>query len=974
MSTGGEPNNLGFDQNGQTNGLGSFMDPVNQMGMAQSPNQPSPVDHMGQLNQLNMNPMSQMNSISQGNQMGQMSQLNQMNQINHLAPAGVQMNLNAIGQINNQHQLGQMGQRGHVGQMNQMNNASQMGHMGQASPQQRQQGSEVRGWNPAYVQSLLRKIQPGPGMTKQQRFQQLLRSGELTRTDVQILQRHQQMLRQAQAVRQKQLHQRALQQQQQQQQTSSYSGKSIPGKSLPGKKVPGKSVPGKSLPGKSLPGKSLPGKSLPGKSLPGKSLPGKSLPGKTVSGKTVPGKSLPGTGTPEFSPSLSHASLGGKSLPVNSTSQRTSGTETPMQISTGMSLPVNSPLAANLISASPLNNINSPVNPAVNLSVNQPVNSPVNLPLNQHINQPVNRPVNQPVNEPVNKPVNQSVNQYMSQMSNAASLVQQQAGIPQGNQVNGSVNPSQAHLEQLKQQEHQKKLLQQRQQQKYFNLTAEQYDKLNVQQKQLLKLQYLRRKAKTQRFYESDQELLKKYENSPPSLDFHIHEEHYRFGHNENLIPKNDPAIKDFLTYVAKKKIPDALMEIIKDGNIQLYDGNIILRIYDHRIVDDASLLPPKEPTPVPSSESKDLGAMVPNINPSVPAANDSLENSSNQSPDKINANASTTSTEIPESKNEKKAPKRFKEYRTILRLTQSALYEDFCLTTDTQMFGDSFVLTYESEILTAITRSVNLQPTNNPYLQGRSLWPTSEMVFPHYDEKEDRMIFTHRQDMRELVKSKLNHKKRALTYENYDYKPLHQDGSQSNSKYEKLMLIMGKSSPHSNISASKQSVEVPRFERLRFIENLRHQNLIKKENNLRGVSSIQSPPVGYTSFGSVMGNINNQKSFSFQGKNADNSTMADGEVKSEDNGGNSTSAANSKGKAGKASAGKNSTPRKKNDKPKKPRKPTKKQLAAQAAAQAATEGIPDGTSATSASEPPKKKRAPAKKKNAANTPVTPAN
>lgn len=796
-------------------------------------------------------------------------------------------------------------------------------------------------------------------MTKQQRFQQLLRSGELTRTDVQILQRHQQMLRQAQAVRQKQLHQRALQQQQQQQQqqqSPSYSGKSLPGKSVPGKTVPGKTVPGKSLPGKSVPGKSVPGKSVPGKSLPGKSVPG----------KTVPGKTLPGAAsTPEFLPTIPHSPVAGKSLPV--TSQRTSGTETPLQVPVGVNLPVNSPLAANLMSASPLNNIQSPVTQAVNLSVNQPVNRPVNQPVNQPVNVALNKPVNLPVNQSINKPINHAQNSTLQ--------AHHQVGVPQGGQVNGSVNPTQSHLEQLKQQEQQRKLLQQRQQQKYFNLTAEQYEKLNPQQRQLLKLQYLRRKAKTQRFYESDQELLKKYENNPPSLDFHIHEEHYRFGHNENLIPKNDPAIKEFLKFVAKKKIPDALMEIIKDGNIQLYDGNIILRIYDHRTIEDSPSLPPKQQSPAPPNNSKESNATVQNTEQGASAANESSDaNRTNSSAGKTNMNVNSAPSALPENKNSGKSPKRFKEYRTILRLTQSALYEDFCLTTDTQMFGDSFVLTYESEILTATTRSVNLQPINNPYLQDKSLWPTMEMVVPQYDEKEDHLIFPHRDDMRELIDAKLNHRKRALTCENYGYKPLHQDDSQSNSKYEKLMLIMGKSLPHSNISTNKQVVEVPRFERLRFIENLRHQKLVKKENNLRGVSSIQSPPIGYTSFGSVMGSINGQKPFSFQNKNGDSSAGAGGDIKSEDKGGSTSStAANSKGKGGKASAGKAATPRKKSDKPKKPRKPTKKQLAAQAAAQAAADGKVDGTSARIAAEPPKKKRAPPKKKNTANTPVTPA-
>jgi len=37
-------------------------------------------------------------------------------------------------------------------------------------------------------------------------------------------------------------------------------------------------------------------------------------------------------------------------------------------------------------------------------------------------------------------------------------------------------------------------------------------------------------------FAETTEELLKKYENCDPSLEFHIHENHYRFGNQVSLI------------------------------------------------------------------------------------------------------------------------------------------------------------------------------------------------------------------------------------------------------------------------------------------------------------------------------------------------------------------------------------------------------------------------------------------------------
>jgi hypothetical protein len=929
MSSDNGMNNQNLDQSSQfAANLNSFMDPVNQMNLSQStqPSHPSPINNINQFtnssqnnNVYPTNQINHINTINSNNQMNQSNQLNQLNQINYQADQAISITspMNNNSQVNFIPQPNQMGnQPQHQHQQFQNNPSNQ--------PQVTGNGTETRGWNPAYVQSLLRKIQPGPGMTKQQRFQQLLKSGELTRTDVQILQRHQQMLRQAHAVRQKQLQQRAaLQQQPQQQQqpTSSsnspsilsVSGKSIPGKSIPGKSIPGKSIPGKSIPGKSISGKSIPGKSIPGKSIPGKSIPGKSIPTQNVTVNAIPDQTVTGKVLSHVNdPNLTyHNSVAGKSIPGKSLPHQNNLNNIPLN------LPVNNPNpnSNTIVNAFPVNNIQSPVN--------------------QPVNQPINNPVNQPVNQSINISVNQSTNQQ--------------------------TKLSDAQIQQLKLEE-QKKLFQQKQlqQQKYFGLTADQYEKLNPSQRQLLKLQYLRKKAKTQRFYESDEELLKKFENNPPSIDFHIHEDHYKFGNSDNLIPKSNPAIKDFLKYVARKKIPDALMEIIKDGNIQLYDGNIILRIFDHRMksIKDNFITVKSE-----SQSTENKGGDDSNNNTNNNNNNNNTGGLKNDNVDnKINIEET-----------EPQLTKRYKEYRTILRLTQSALYEDFCLTTDTQMFGDSFVLTYESEILTATTRSINLQPISNPYLQDKLFWPMENMVNPKYDGENDKMIFPHRDDMREFLSFKNTKKRKFIDYENYNYKPLHQDNSQSNSKYEKLMLIMGQSLPHSNISTNKQSIEVPRFERLRFIENLRRQNQMKNDT-AKGIADNQNPLNGYSGFnGFGKNDIGGQKTFGMtQNKITMDQQTKDTNIDS--NTGkdtNATDSVDSKGKNSKA-AGKTTAAKKKADKPKKPRKPTKKQLAAQAAAESAGNVNTGDISTLQTAQPPKKKRTPAKKK--ATPASTPAN
>lgn len=352
------------------------------------------------------------------------------------------------------------------------------------------------------------------------------------------------------------------------------------------------------------------------------------------------------------------------------------------------------------------------------------------------------------------------------------------------------------------------KLIQQQQQQQlrhhksisaqhsFFGLTQQQLAKLTPQQRKLLMIQQLRKKARTQRFYESNEEILKKYENFPPSLELHVHENYYRFGNNDVVIPKNSATIKEFLKFIARCEIPDALMEVIRDGRIQMYDGSLILKVLDHRRSEKSAV-----------SEHPGMASTTFVKRQRQPQKDDS-------------------------------GSFKPKEYRTVLRMDQQALYDDLSLQTDSQQFHDTFALAFESEILTASNRNVNLQPLLNPYHYEPSLRPEYESVVPHYNSKLDKMEFPYRKDAREIDETI-----DPVTFDSIKYKPLHEDLSRANSKYEQLMTILNQTYRHSNRvdEAGNEVGEEPvHFDRLRFIENWRRKLAMLKQQNLNGVVRAQ--------------------------------------------------------------------------------------------------------------------------------------
>ncbi|QOU23181.1 hypothetical protein BRETT_003373 [Brettanomyces bruxellensis] len=332
----------------------------------------------------------------------------------------------------------------------------------------------------------------------------------------------------------------------------------------------------------------------------------------------------------------------------------------------------------------------------------------------------------------------------------------------------------------------------------FFGLTQQQLAKLTPQQRKILIIQQLRKRARTEKFYESNEELLKKYENYPASMILHIHENYYQFGNSDAAIAKNSSVIKEFLKYVAFGIIPEALMEIIRDGGIKMYDGAIFLKVFDHRKLDESAL----------KDDGRDELDAVLHREKNNAGKPDTAADKNNEHKNKAGKEIHDNETREPEKTNIFKP----KEYRTVLRMTQSSLYEDLSLQTDSQQFHDTFALTFESEVLTATNRNINLQPVLNPYKYDRSLWPDYDSVTPTYNEKADQ--------------------------------PLHEDLSRSNSKYEQMMTVLNEMYRHSNVTLDKDNEvgnKPAQFDRLRFIESWKKRMALLKEQAVGG-SNMKHP------------------------------------------------------------------------------------------------------------------------------------
>lgn len=378
-------------------------------------------------------------------------------------------------------------------------------------------------------------------------------------------------------------------------------------------------------------------------------------------------------------------------------------------------------------------------------------------------------------------------------------------------------------------------MLQQQQRLMYQQrLKQQQQQQLHFEQQIYQLLTTLNRKPKRlYQFKEDPDDLLKKYEQFKPSFEFHIYEnnfkicapansrlqQHQKTPQNSNdglILNKNNEVLREFLEYVARGVIPEAIMEVLRDCNIQFYEGCLILQVYDHTNTVDVkqetpnpNQMPKKVPTQTDlqkrnsSSSSSGPGAAA---NSSVPATRVPVDGSSSvpapvgvtPKPENVAANSlsnngntnTTNASTVPNSTNNAKKDKensgksfttlkRPRMYRTLLRPNDLTHYYDMLSYADHTRFPDSMYQQLESEILTLTKRNLNLDTPLNPYTHKEYV-SDEEFLEPVYEEEKQKWEFPYRELCIEpFTKGAIEHIE------------LHEELPQHSSTYEQLMLIL---------------------------------------------------------------------------------------------------------------------------------------------------------------------------------------
>lgn len=392
----------------------------------------------------------------------------------------------------------------------------------------------------------------------------------------------------------------------------------------------------------------------------------------------------------------------------------------------------------------------------------------------------------------------------------------------------------------------QRLLEQQRKQQALQNYEAQFYQMLMTLNK---------RPKRLYNFVEDADSILKKYEQYLHSFEFHIYENNYKICAPANsrlqqqqkqpeltsdglILTKNNETLKEFLEYVARGRIPDAIMEVLRDCNIQFYEGNLILQVYDHTNTVDVT---PKDNKPNLNSSSS-------------PSNNNSTQdNSKIQQPSEPNSGVANTGANTA---NKKASFKRPRVYRTLLKPNDLTTYYDMMSYADNARFSDSIYQQFESEILTLTKRNLSLSVPLNPY-EHRDMLEETAFSEPHWDSEKKSFIHEHRaESTREGTKGVVGH------IEERDEFPQH------SSNYEQLMLIMNeRTTTITNstfaVSLTKNAMEIASSSSngVRGVSSSTSNSASNTRNNslANGNQVALAAAAAAAAVGSTMGNDNNQ-------------------------------------------------------------------------------------------------------------------
>ncbi|EJS41805.1 spt20p [Saccharomyces arboricola H-6] len=393
----------------------------------------------------------------------------------------------------------------------------------------------------------------------------------------------------------------------------------------------------------------------------------------------------------------------------------------------------------------------------------------------------------------------------------------------------------------------QRLLEQQRKQQALQNYEAQFYQMLMTLNK---------RPKRLYNFVEDSDSILKKYEQYLHSFEFHIYENNYKICAPANsrlqqqqkqpeltsdglILTKNNETLKEFLEYVARGRIPDAIMEVLRDCNIQFYEGNLILQVYDHTNTVDVIPKENKSNTNASSSSPSNSG--------------NAQDNSKiKQPPEPSNGVANTTANTA----NKKPSFKRPRVYRTLLKPNDLTTYYDMMSYADNARFSDSIYQQFESEILTLTKRNLSLNVPLNPY-EHRDMLEEKAFTEPHWDDQKKSFVHEYRaESTREGTKGIVGHIEE------------HEEFPQHSSNYEQLMLIMNeRTTTITNstfaVSLTKNAMEIATSNPngVRGISSSTSNSASNTRNNslANGNQVALAAAAAAAAVGSSMGNDNNQ-------------------------------------------------------------------------------------------------------------------
>ncbi|AMD21080.1 HEL201Cp [Eremothecium sinecaudum] len=409
-----------------------------------------------------------------------------------------------------------------------------------------------------------------------------------------------------------------------------------------------------------------------------------------------------------------------------------------------------------------------------NLGLGIPVNSqgsPNRLPGN------VSRPLTKGINVGMPSCNVNNANAHQQQQPQQQQQQQQQQMQQQQQQASMSGAPSANEQVQQRLMMQQRLRMQQQQQQNFENQIFQLLTTLNRKPKRLYQ------------FTEDADAILKKYEQFKPSFEFHIYENNYKICAPANtrlqqhqrtpqgtidglILNKNNEILKEFLEYVARGIIPEAIIEVLRDCNVQFYEGCLILQVYDHTNTVDV-----KQGQQQTSQQRQQQQSPNASTSANVPSQvnQQSVKSETDTGQPQLSTDGSAKT--VNPTKEQVSTLKRPRMYRTLLKPNDLTRYYDMLSWADHTRFSDSVYQQLEAELLAITKRNLRLDTHMNPFTHSEKL-PDDEFLRPTVDENS--ISYPHRELCQaENTKGKVGHVE------------LHEELPQHSSAYEQMMMIM---------------------------------------------------------------------------------------------------------------------------------------------------------------------------------------